>query len=800
MLSDIFNLQEENMKKKRLNKIIVILLAVLMLAAMLPVSAIAESYSAARDLRILNKAHQEVEKDLLAVDSEQYKAGKAPEETVAELIGMLESDPRIASVKRDSATTFTYKLHSGLTAVYDYNIIHGRPQGKLPEPSSLEQMLPKQIVDENAETASNNDVLVLAPYFGIAEEFSNYYINFGTILAAFTGGTLTVISGDNCTAEDLSEVVNHGIILFDSHGLESDGFSYLVFHNTAGVSANDYTAGRAVMIEGGGVGVNYQYFNNHVSGTMPDSYVHLATCSGGSDGHLLEAFIEHGASAAYGYDNTVTVAYDLYLMQDYVNTMRGAETNITDCYSIGQAMAYGISRRGEYDPYYYNSTGEYTRPVLKGNSNWYLPPLYSVTFRSPYDTATYGYSVTKGTVLSLDDFPYVPQTILYDTFSHWEGPNGRVTGDVTITANTQFIAVYTRPQFNVVWVNSVDGSIIANVPYDAGSSIPLSAFPTPPQMIGYAFDCWTFNGAAVTSPVTVLGETVFVANYVTVMNTIFFYDGVTNQAIDYIDIQEGQTIPLSAFPTPPAHYGYTFTGQWIDQNGNIVPETGYVVLGNGTLTAVYEQDEYIITFVTDAGTPAIGTITAHLGDFIPVSEFPAPPEINNYTFDHWELQPSGTTITDGFQVTGHMTICAVYTMNNFNASWVDGFTGETLVSISVEYGHAINLEEDFPTPPEHEGMVFSHWEMDGEVYDMEYWWVMGDTVITAVYVPAAAPIAGDVDGDGEVSSADALNTLRCALNIAALSDEQYAVADMDGDGIITISDALIILRLALLAD
>mgnify|MGYP003195261176 CR=1 FL=1 len=142
MLSDIFNLQEKKNEKKRLSKIIVILLAVLMLAAMLPVSAIAESYSAARDLRILNKAHQEVEKDLLAVDSEQYKAGKAPEETVAELIGMLENDPRIASVKRDSATTFTYKLHSGLTAVYDCNIIHGHPQDKLPEPSSLEQMLP----------------------------------------------------------------------------------------------------------------------------------------------------------------------------------------------------------------------------------------------------------------------------------------------------------------------------------------------------------------------------------------------------------------------------------------------------------------------------------------------------------------------------------------------------------------------------------------------------------------------------------------------------------------------------------
>lgn len=123
-----------------------------MLAAMLPVSAIAESYSAARDLRILNKAHQEVEKDLLAVDSEQYKAGKAPEETVAELIGMLESDP----VKRDSATTFTYKLHSGLTAVYDCNIMHGRPQGKLPEPSSLEQMLPmKQPIKPHIRKAAS---------------------------------------------------------------------------------------------------------------------------------------------------------------------------------------------------------------------------------------------------------------------------------------------------------------------------------------------------------------------------------------------------------------------------------------------------------------------------------------------------------------------------------------------------------------------------------------------------------------------------------------------------------------------
>lgn len=235
-----------------------------------------------------------------------------------------------------------------------------------------------------------------------------------------------------------------------------------------------------------------------------------------------------------------------------------------------------------------------------------------------------------------------------------------------------------------------------------------------------------------------------------------------------------------------------------DKNGFEVSADGYLTLDNTALTAVHARDAYIITFVTDVGTPAIGTITANIGDYIPVSDFPAPPDVANYTFDHWSLQPDGTVITDGFTVTGHMTICAVYTMNGFNVSWVDGFTGETLISISVEYGHAINLEEDFPTPPEHEGMVFSHWEMDGDVYDMEYWWIMNDTVFTAVYVPVGTPIVGDTDGDGSISTADALLALRFALNIETLTDEQAAAADMDGDGVATTADALLILRRALL--
>lgn len=55
-------------------------------------------------------------------------------------------------------------------------------------------------------------------------------------------------------------------------------------------------------------------------------------------------------------------------------------------------------------------------------------------------------------------------------------------------------------------------------------------------------------------------------------------------------------------------------------------------------------------------------------------------------------------------------------------------------------------------------------------------------------------INGDVDGDGQITSNDALNILQCVAGIADLTDEQKKVADADGDGEITSADALYILQ------
>lgn len=55
-------------------------------------------------------------------------------------------------------------------------------------------------------------------------------------------------------------------------------------------------------------------------------------------------------------------------------------------------------------------------------------------------------------------------------------------------------------------------------------------------------------------------------------------------------------------------------------------------------------------------------------------------------------------------------------------------------------------------------------------------------------------IKGDVDGDGEITSGDALKILRHSISLEKLHSKLIPFADMDGDGIVTSNDALEALR------
>ncbi|MBQ2110806.1 MAG: hypothetical protein II191_03585, partial [Clostridia bacterium] len=64
----------------------------------------------------------------------------------------------------------------------------------------------------------------------------------------------------------------------------------------------------------------------------------------------------------------------------------------------------------------------------------------------------------------------------------------------------------------------------------------------------------------------------------------------------------------------------------------------------------------------------------------------------------------------------------------------------------------------------------------------------------AEIVVTPGPTLPDIDGDGQVSTADALLIMRYAMDIGNYTDEQIALMDVDGDGEVTTVDALLYMR------
>ena len=78
---------------------------------------------------------------------------------------------------------------------------------------------------------------------------------------------------------------------------------------------------------------------------------------------------------------------------------------------------------------------------------------------------------------------------------------------------------------------------------------------------------------------------------------------------------------------------------------------------------------------------------------------------------------------------------------------------------------------------------------------------MGIAALLTVTTPASAEEAeyrcGDINMDGKVDLTDALLSLKAALGIIELDDEQAAAADVNGDNSVDLTDTVMILKIAL---
>ena len=199
------------------------------------------------------------------------------------------------------------------------------------------------------------------------------------------------------------------------------------------------------------------------------------------------------------------------------------------------------------------------------------------------------------------------------------------------------------------------------------------------------------------------------------------------------------TVPCTVMQNP-------FTLVWTNASAS---ESFYV---NGTLT-------YFVFKVADNAEPGAYNITV------------------TYNLDEYDIYDCNAEPVEFAVQNGAVTVAAA--QPEMHTVTFKDWDGTVLKTQEVQYGG----DAEAPADPTRVGYTFTGW-------DKAFTNIMADLVVTAQY-----EMLGDVDGDGNVSMADALTILRMAMDILPVENQQ--IADVDGDGFITSMDALLALRFAM---
>ena len=367
-----------------------------------------------------------------------------------------------------------------------------------------------------------------------------------------------------------------------------------------------------------------------------------------------------------------------------------------------------------------------------------------VTAQYEINTYTVTFKDWDGTVLKTQEVqhggdaeaPADPTRTGY-TFTGWDKAFTNIMADLVVTAQYE-INTYT------VTFKDWDGTVLKTQEVQYGGAATAPANPT---RTGYTFTGWD---KAFTN---IMADLVVTAQYEINTYTVTFkdWDGTV------LKTQEVQYGGDAEAPADPTRVGYTFTG-WDKEFTNITADL--------VVTAQYEINTYTVTFKDWDGTVLKTQEVQHGGD----AEAPADPTRTGYTFTGWDKAFTN--------IMADLVVTAQYEINTYTVTFKD-WDGTVLKTQEVQHGG----DAEAPADPTRVGYTFTGW-------DKAFTNITADLVVTAQY-----EMLGDVDGDGNVSMADALTILRMAMDILPVENQQ--IADVDGDGFITSMDALLALRFAM---
>ena len=398
---------------------------------------------------------------------------------------------------------------------------------------------------------------------------------------------------------------------------------------------------------------------------------------------------------------------------------------------------YSITVTYDYENYdIYNYDGEPIEFAIQNGAVTVAaaqPEMHTVTFKDWDGTVLKTQEVQHG---GDAEAPADPTRVGY-TFTGWDKAFTNITADLVVTAQYS-INTYT------VTFKDWDGTVLKTQEVQYGGDAEAPADPT---RVGYTFTGWD---KAFTN---IMADLVVTAQYEINTYTVTFKDWDGN----VLKTQEVQYGGDAEAPADPTRVGYTFTG-WDKAFTNITADL--------VVTAQYEINTYTVTFKDWDGTVLKTQEVQHGGD----AEAPADPTRTGYTFTGWDKAFTN--------IMADLVVTAQYEINTYTVTFKD-WDGTVLKTQEVQYGG----DAEAPADPTRTGYTFTGW-------DKAFTNITADLVVTAQY-----EMLGDVDGDGNVSMADALTILRMAMDILPVENQQ--IADVDGDGFITSMDALLALRFAM---
>ena len=829
-------------------KLTAVLLALIMAFAVLPAAAFAESIEGiageAAAMRKLDNAWAALD----AAEADALAQGMSRTEVINAVYTAALS---LNTVDKDSFSAFTkdgfYFTVDGMYCAYNYRLRNELNTDCAPVKEGV--VLSKGSgKTENLKDAESADVFLIAPYYGHDSSFTDQYKREAQSVADATGGDYLLIQSTAATGPAIAEnFPNKGVVFFDSHGTQDGTSSYLCLTTSSGITQEDYNNGWAVYA-GSAAYIDGRYIEHHTPAPLSNCLVWMAICEGmkrSGQGTTGAALLRAGAGVVYGYSQSVTFAGDYVYEETFWNLMKDFENPAT----VAEAFAQMVEEHGICDPYgnaypivmsdvdAFPANPDSAQTV---NSTWKLWgsfPLVDLTgFSLDITSADIKMAQTVNVNMSL-----VPENA-NNFVTTWTSADESVA-IVEPYAGSRCRAVITgmgRGETEITCSVSVNGSIIGT------ETVSVSVTPdeTLAEAVNVEGGSLEFGTSAEYSfvPVAEGDRLIAKTNNAGMGNT-------TAVLLTTVRMAEGDTLSFDYFYSSETDYDYYYF-KVNDVEYQKYADTNMTGFSSYTFTApeagLYHFEwSYVKDELTDGGSDCVKLDNVAFSGTIE----PPAPELNEVAFtisaDGVRFGDVATVSVDCAPVTAPQIAHRGRIEINFPTAFVAGglgiyaelIPGELLERIEAaggtytlginelepiestghgRYPESIFVEFECAAGVEMSGNLFNYtatvsntfgsetfpFEVELTIYSSSLTYIENDknyevpvSVNNSVF--EVAPRLGDVNLDGSVTIADALEVMRHAIEVLTLEGASLDAADMNGDGVIGLPDAILIARRAM---